>query len=233
MYSSHLFTQLLIPSFLCSRRSLIVFWRWQKSHCESSSMPSWPAKTWTRPGRRPSTRSSANWTARSQRSLSPQTVSKSFYMSKFHLLLLFLLAYRFALSLFFWFHRISKLYYDLFFSLFFNFTFDFLFFFSCLFVFIFILFFLNVWKLWSSIPNLKPLVAVPKWPSYCVLVLILCWLLYVLFFYDSELKRLWSYWVFLFLFSWTVWTLCLACSVINTNGALHVWKEFPSSHLYC
>lgn len=113
MYSSHLFTQLLIPSFLCSRRSLIVSWRWQKSHCESSSMPSWPAKTWTRPGRRPSTRSSANWTARSQRSLSPQTVSKSFYMSKFHLL--FLLAYRFALSLFFWFHRISKLYYDLFF----------------------------------------------------------------------------------------------------------------------
>lgn len=95
MYSSHLFTQLLIPSFLCSRRSLIVSWRWQKSHCESSSMPSWPAKTWTRPGRRPSTRSSANWTARSQRSLSPQTVSKSFYMSKFHLLLLFLLAYRF------------------------------------------------------------------------------------------------------------------------------------------
>lgn len=74
--------------FLCSRRSQIASWRWRRLPCENSSTPLWPAKTWTHLGRRPSIRSSANWTAKFLRSSSPPTVFKSFYMSNLLLLLL-------------------------------------------------------------------------------------------------------------------------------------------------
>lgn len=52
-------------------------WRCPRWLFVSSSMPSWPARMQTRPGRRPSIRWSANWTTRFPMSSNPQTVYKS------------------------------------------------------------------------------------------------------------------------------------------------------------
>lgn len=131
--------RIMLACFRVSR-SPIASWRWPRSHWGSSLMPSWPAKTWTPRGKRPSTRSSANWTARSPRSSSRPIVSKSFYMSKFLLLLLASLLCAFD---FVEFENHALLWFS---SHFFSICLI-----PCL---ILNLFLLNVWNLWSSIPNL-------------------------------------------------------------------------------
>lgn len=74
--------ELTPPVFcLCWCRFQRGSWRWLRSRCVSSSMPLWQAKTWTRPGKKPSTRWSASWTVMCPRSSSHPTVSRSFYMS--------------------------------------------------------------------------------------------------------------------------------------------------------
>jgi len=60
---------------VCFKRLFLRFlkdsWRWLKSHFRSSSVPSPSPKTPTLPGRKPSTRSSANWTVASPRTSNP------------------------------------------------------------------------------------------------------------------------------------------------------------------
>lgn len=66
---------------LCISRFRSDSWKWHRSRYGSFSMPLWQAKMLILPGRRPYTRSSASWTARSQRFSNLPIVCRSFCMS--------------------------------------------------------------------------------------------------------------------------------------------------------
>lgn len=66
---------------LCISRFRSDSWKWHRSHYGSFSMPLWQAKMLILPGRRPYTRSSASWTARSQRFSNLPIVCRSFFTS--------------------------------------------------------------------------------------------------------------------------------------------------------
>lgn len=178
-------------------RSLTVSWRWLKSHWESSSMPLWPAKTWTRPGRRPFTKSSVNWTVRFRRFSSPPTVFKSSYTSKKKI--------SSSLNCFLWIHQFRRI----------VFTFpqhDIWF------------FFLFFERFWSSIPYLKPLRQFLKDLALCYYILTLTIDDYYLFVFLMSWIDLIPLGCFFF---WTVWFLiCWHLFLLWSTLTQCVWNYY-------